>query len=607
MNRSPFLLLDDARGAAASPSRLYRDPLDVVVARRPDEVAPALERIAATPGQWAGVIAYEAGLTLEPRLQPLAASRSGAAGPLVWFARFAGCTLLDDRAVDDWLAGEGNGAATLGPLEPLVSPGGYARAFGRAREAIHAGDIYQVNLTFGLGGTWRGDPLALYRALRRDSRAGFGAVLWDGSHWTLSASPELFFELDGRDAAVRPMKGTAPRGGTPDEDAAQRAGLAASLKDRAENLMIVDLMRNDLSRLAEPGSVTVAEPFAIESYPTVHQMVTTVHARLTPGKAATDLLRAIFPCGSVTGAPKIRAMEWIDAIERDPRGSYCGAIGHIDVDAGAMPDADRAGRAVFNVAIRTVRLAPDFPGAKAGRAIMGVGSAVVADSTVLGEWRECMLKGSFVRLSAGQADLIETMAFDPAKGIALIELHLERLRDSASALGFAFDRHAARNAIQALCFDLDAPAKVRLLLARSGAIALETAPLPAIPDRLLTCAVLPLPVAQDDWRLRHKTSERGFYEAALRAARAAGADEALLLRDDGLITEGSFTNVFVRRSDGRLITPRAAIGLLPGVLRRNLIEADKVVEGDVTLADLAEGFLLGNAVRGLLPARLLDR
>jgi len=602
MTRPPFLLLDDARCEGAAPSRLYQQPQEIVVARRPDEVLPALARIGATPGRWAGLIAYEAGLALEPRLAPLAARRNGAAGPLLWFARFADCTLMTGAEVEDWLLRESTGAGTLGPLGPRLSTGGYARAFAGVLEAIRAGDVYQVNLTLPLGGAWRGDPLAIHLALRGDAAAGYGAVLWDGSHWTLSASPELFFRVDEGEATVRPMKGTAPRGRTPDEDAAQRQSLITSVKDRAENLMIVDLMRNDLSRLAEPGSVRVEAPFAIESYPTVHQMVTTVRARLAPGTGAIDLLQSIFPCGSVTGAPKIRAMELIDVHERDARGAYCGAIGHIDVPA----RGDGTGRAVFNVAIRTLRLAPDYPGADGGRATMGVGSAVVADSAMIGEWRECMIKGGFLRLSAGQADLIETMAFDPVKGIALIEFHLERLRASAVELGFAFDRHAARNAIQALCFDRDEPVKVRLVLARSGAIALETAPLPAQLDRSLTCAVLPLPVAADDWRLRHKSSDRGFYEAALRAAHAVGADEALLLRDDGRLTEGSFTNLFVRRGDGRLVTPRADCGLLPGVLRRSLIDADKVVEGDVTLDDLREGFLLGNAVRGLIPARLLD-
>ncbi|WP_420384344.1 aminodeoxychorismate synthase component I [Novosphingobium sp.] len=605
MTRSPFLLLDDARSEGAAPSRLYRNPVEIVVARRPEQVRDALARIGATPGHWAGMIAYEAGLALEPRLAPRAAARTGAAGPLVWFARFDRVLEMTSAEVDGWLARESTGEGRLGPMEPLLSAGGYARAFGSIHEAITAGDAYQVNLTFPLGGTWRGDPRALFRKLRRDARAGYGAVLWDGSHWMLSASPELFVEVTGASAKVRPMKGTAPRGATPEDDAASRERLRHNVKDRAENLMIVDLMRNDLAQLAVPGSVRVTAPFAIETYPTVHQMVTTVHAQLAPGNGAIDLIPAIFPCGSVTGAPKIRAMELIDMAERDARGAYCGAIGYIDFPA-ADDKGIAAGRAVFNVAIRTLRLAPDTPGADGGRAIMGVGSAVVADSVMIDEWRECLIKGSFLRLSAGQADLIETMAFDPAKGIALIEFHLERLRTSATALGFAFDRHAARNAIQALCFDLDAPAKVRMVLARSGAIALETGPPPAVSAQPMVCAALPLPVASDDWRLRHKTTDRGFYDAARRVAAGAGADEALFVRDDGLVTEGSFTTVFVRRSDGRLITPRAEHGLLPGVLRRSLIEADKVVEGDIALDDLGQGFLLGNALRGLMPARLLE-
>lgn len=596
MTGSPFILLDDARGDGAAPCRLYTDPQQIVVARRAEEVAPALAAIAATPGHWAGYCAYEAGLALEPRLAPRADARTGAAGPLVWFARFANLRTMDGEATQAWLASHATGEGRLGPMGAQVSAGGYARAFAAIRAAIEAGDTYQVNLTFPLGGTWSGDPLAIYAMLRSDARAGYGGVIWDGSHWHLSLSPELFVAIAGDAATVRPMKGTAPRGRTAAEDEANRARLAANAKDRAENLMIVDLMRNDLSRLAEPGSVQVEAPFAVETYPTVHQMVTTVRARLIPGKGAADLLGAIFPCGSVTGAPKIRAMELIDMHERDARGLYCGSIGHVD------PTGD----AVFNVAIRTLRLAPDHPGATGGRATMGVGSAVVADSVTLDEWRECMIKGNFLRLSAGHADLIETMAFDPAKGIALLELHLERLRDSAAALGFSFDRHAARNAIHALCFDLSAPAKVRLVVSRQGGMALETAPMPPHREGALVCAVLPLPVSADDWRLRHKTSDRGFHEAGLAVARRAGADEALFLRDDGLLTEGTWTSIFVRRSDGRLVTPRADLGLLPGVLRRSLIEADKVVEGDIALEDLSEGFLVGNALRGLMPARLLE-
>ncbi|KUR73737.1 aminobenzoate synthetase [Novosphingobium fuchskuhlense] len=609
MTATPFILLDDARvegarNARTAPARLYTVPDEIVVARRLDEVDSALARIGAAPGHWAGMIAYEAGLALEPRLAARLPARTGAAGPLVWFARFAEMREMTGAEAEAWLDAAVAGKGRLGPLDPLVSPGGYAQGFDRLKSAICAGDIYQANYTFELGGTWEGDPLAIYRALRGDARSGYGAIIWDGAHWHLSVSPELFFTLEEGRAEVRPMKGTAPRGRTAEEDAAYKAALAGSVKDLAENLMIVDLMRNDLARVAEPGSVRVEAPFAVETYPTVHQMVTTVHARLQPGADARDLVRAIFPCGSITGAPKIRAMELIDEIERDARGLYCGAIGRIDAPLDDDGADQQAGEAAFNVAIRTVRLLPDFPGAGRGRATMGVGSAVVADSAALPEWRECLVKGDVLRLEASSADLIETMAFDPAMGIALLELHLERMKASAAELGFEFDRHALRNAIHVLCFDLDVPSRVRLLVSKAGAHALDAAPLPpALPDPAI-CAVLPLPVAEGDWRLRHKTTDRNFYEGALRAAKAAGAHEALLLRDDGRLTEGSFTNLFVPRGDV-LVTPPAVLGLLPGILRRSLLESGRAIEGDVTMADLEASFFIGNALRGLMPARLL--
>ena len=549
----------------------------------------------------AGMIAYEAGLALEPKLAPLAARRSGAGGPLVWFGAFAGWEEIAAVAVPAWLADNAaQGVATsIGPLDPQLSTGGYLAAFAALREAIHAGDIYQANLTFQLAGSWRGDPLALYAALRPQAAAGYGGVVFDGSHWLLSLSPELFVAVKDGAVTAKPMKGTRPRGREVAEDAQLASDLAASIKDRAENLMIVDLMRNDLSRVAVPGSVKVERAFAVESYPTVHQMTTTVRARLQPGLGALDLVRAIFPSGSITGAPKIRAMELIDRVERDARGPYCGAIGRID-PAGADGTSDSA----FNVAIRTLRLDP-APGTSGGRATMGVGSAIVADSRAMDEWRECVLKGGFVgRSMAAQCDLIETMRFDPADGVPLIEFHLGRMKASAAELGFAFDRHGLRNAIQALCFDLDAPARLRVVAARSGAHAIEVAPLPAtlpVPARV---ALLALPVAANDWRLRHKTSDRGFYEEALAVARAAGADEAVFLDEGGLVTEGSFTNVFVEH-DGALLTPPAALGLLPGVLRASLLAEGRASETELRIGDLERGFWIGNALRGLIPARLL--
>lgn len=599
----PFVLLDDARaGEAAADALLYEAPQAVFVAHRPDQVEAVLATAEAArqagSGSLAGYIAYEAGLALEPKLAPQAAARSGAAGPLVWLGLFDAPTRIAAVDVPGWLSARAEGGGTIGPLEPQLSPGGYAAAFDALREAIHAGDIYQANLTYLLSGSYRGDPVGLYAALRGSSQAGYGGLIFDGSHWLLSFSPELFVALDGTQAKVKPMKGTRPRASEPEADAAMAQDLATSVKDRAENLMIVDLMRNDLARVAEAGSVVVDAPFAVESYPTVHQMVSTVRARLLPGMGAMDLVRALFPCGSITGAPKIRAMELLGEIERDARGAYCGAIGRIDGD----------GNAAFNVAIRTLRLTPIENGQ--GSAVLGIGSAIVADSDALSERRECEVKAGFVRraapgLTAPTCDLIETMRFAPENGIALLELHLARMKRSAESLGFAFDRHAVRNQIQALCFELDAPAKLRLLIARGGASALEAGPLPAPLAEPVRVAALPGPLDPSDWRLSHKTSDRGFYEDAMAAAKAIGADEAVLVRADGLVTEGSFTCVFAEGPDGVLLTPPATLGLLPGVLREQLLAEGKARESELTVDDLAHGFWLGNAVRGLMRAELI--
>ncbi|MBO6610435.1 aminodeoxychorismate synthase component I [Altererythrobacter sp.] len=593
--RTPFILLDDARREGGAAAHLFENPRQIFVATRGDEVASVLQDAdnarGSSGGTLAGYIAYEAGLALEPKLAPLVDTRGGAVEPLVWLGLFEDEQEIAAEEVPQWLASRSKGTGSLGPLEPQLSTGGYIEAFARLQEAIHAGDIYQVNLTYRLAGAYRGDPVALYSQLRPAAEAGYGGLIFDGSHWLLSLSPELFVSFKGGTAKVKPMKGTRPRGATAEADQALADELASSVKDKAENLMIVDLMRNDLSRVAEAGSVRVEAPFTVESYPTVHQMVSSVHAKLQSGKAAIDLIRAIFPCGSITGAPKIRAMELINEVERDARGPYCGAIGRISAN----------GDAAFNVAIRTLRLTPEEN--NRGRAVMGVGSAIVADSDAMAERRECEIKAGFAR-RLSDCDLIETMLFDPESGIDLLELHLERIKASAQELGFSFDRHAARNQIQALCFDLEQRSRVRLLASRRGELALETGPVPDAKDDPLKCIALPIPVDPGDWRLRHKTTDRGFYEEALAAAKAEGAEEALLVCPEGFVTEGSFTNIFVER-DGVLFTPSATLGLLPGVLRRSLLDSGKAREEQLTLDDLKNGFLLGNAVRGLMKAELI--
>ena len=581
---APFVLLDDARPGGAQ--TLYRDPHAIVVARHQSDVRPALDRLRDAVRQGchaAGWIGYETGFALEPKLAALAEVEDAEAPPLLWFGLFRQAERIDPAAFSAMLpdpAGAWAGAPT-----PLVSRSDYAAALARVKDWIAAGDIYQANLSFRASVAVQGTPLALYARLRAAAGAGWGGVVHDGTRWLLSFSPELFFRTDGSRIVTRPMKGTAPRGRTPVEDDANAAALAADHKERAENLMIVDLLRNDLSRVARPGSVRVPELFAVERYPTVQQMVSEVTAYLAPGRDAIDVIEALFPCGSITGAPKLRAMEIIAAVEPDARGPYTGSIGAL------APD----GSAAFNVAIRTLVMKEG-----AGEARIGLGSAVVADSTVDGEWRECLAKGAFVMAGARRFDLIETMRFDPMIGLIELDRHVARLGASAQAFGFAFNRHDVRNELHAATFRLPDPARVRLLLAPSGAVAIQAMPLPPRPDEPVAVRIVDLPVDAGDFRLRHKTTDRGFYDAA---REGSDAFEVLFVRPDGLLTEGSFTNLFVRRG-GRLVTPPLTLGLLPGVLREAMIDAGEAVEGAVRREDLADGFLIGNALRGLIEARL---
>lgn len=601
----PFVLFDDARRKGAADARLFTAPREVFVARAADEVEPVLAVAeaarAAAGGTLAGYLAYEAGLAFEPRLAPLAAARTGADGPLAWFGLFDAPEIIPPGKVEAWLAertAAGRpGRAAIGPLEPQVAPGDYLAHFERLAEAIRAGEIYQANLTMPLAGAARGHPLAIYAAIRPEAMAGYGGVVFDGAHWLLSFSPELFVSLKGREAKCKPMKGTRPRGADEVEDRRLAGELADSAKERAENLMIVDLMRNDLARVAEAGSVRVEDAFAVETYPTLHTMTTTVRACLAKGRGALDVLQALFPCGSITGAPKIRAMELIAGIERHARGPYCGAIGWIG------PGADGGGEAAFNVAIRTIRLTPGENARH--KVVLGVGGAIVADSAGMAEWRECLVKGGFVRGAAGGHDLIETMRVEPGGEVKLLALHLDRLEASAAQLGFACERTAIEARIAALLADTpgDRACKLRLLLARGGELLLETAPLEDARSTPAVVIALPHPTVPGDWRLRHKTTDRGFYELAREEAARRGATEALLVREDGQVTEGAWTSVFVEQG-GALLTPPLALGLLPGVLRRSLIEAGRAREAALRLADLADGFLIGNAVRGLMHARL---
>jgi len=556
-----LVLLDDASGR-----QVFAAPRQVIGADGPGEVSAALAAVQAALAQgWhvAGWLGYELGYALEPRL----AAMTPVNMPLLRLGVFdaPGAALA------------ATGRAYAGPLTPEWDAQTYGRGFRAVKDYIAAGDIYQANLSFRARFPFLGDARALYEQLRRQSAAPHCAFVDDGARQILSLSPELFFEVspDGR-LTTRPMKGTALRGG---DDDGERARLAASEKDRAENLMIVDLIRNDLSRIAQGGSVEVSDLFKVETYPTLHTMVSTVTARKSDGVGPADILRALFPCGSVTGAPKIRAMEILRQLEASPRGAYCGAIGHFSPD----------GSARFNVAIRTLTITGN-----SGE--LGIGGGVVQDSREDSEYAECLLKAQFFERGRRPLELIETLKWDG--GFTRLDRHFARMESSARALGLGFDSCTARIALHHAVKDKAGAQRVRLTLNEQGdhvAMAFDLPPNPPGWSWALSAERM----QSSDLLLRHKTSWRELYEDEVKRL---GTDEVVFCNERGELTEGARSNIFVER-DGMLLTPPITAGVLGGCLRAELIEQRKAREAVLTPDDLKNGFYFGNSLRGLIPAR----
>lgn len=589
-----FVLLDNSTGRGA-PSLLFSEPVEIVAAATPEEVPAALERLEAASAQGlhaAGFLAYELGYVLEPKIRALLPE--GRSVPLLWFGLYRAPRAMSEREVDHWLATHTrSGSYQFTSVTCAWDQAAYESRFSAVQDKIRAGDIYQLNLTFKARFRLEGSPLTFYRDMRQRQRVAYAGIVDTGEVTVLSASPELFIEKQERIVATRPMKGTAPRAGTPEADAEARRILSSDVKQRAENLMIVDLMRNDLGRIADIGSVTVTDLFTVETFRTLHQMTSGVRATLKEGVGIAELIRAIFPPGSVIGAPKIRAMELIRAYETEPRGVYCGAIGHI------AP----TGEALFNVAIRTPVVFRD------GRGEMGIGSGVVYDSVGAKEYAECLLKMKFLTDPPKSFELIETLLHEPGKGYWLLEGHMARLEASAAYFGYAFDVAKVRTALDgAVAGRAGERLRVRLLLAEDGGLTVTTAEQPAqAPGAVMRYVISPTRLDSSNAFLFHKTTRRELYDREWQHYHdTQGADEVLYLNERGELAEGSRTNVFLER-EGRLLTPPLASGLLPGVLRASLIASGKVEEARLTPADLAgaDAVFLGNSVRGLVRAEPL--
>jgi para-aminobenzoate synthetase / 4-amino-4-deoxychorismate lyase len=592
-----FVMLENSLDSTGV-SWLYRDPLRVVDCREAadfEECLAALQAGVSSGLYAAGWFSYEAGYLQEQRLAQLLPSERQV--PLMWFGLFERRERLDSRQAEHFWREQGRGRqAELGPLAAAISEQDYKEKIEAIQASLAAGDVYQVNYTFPLTADVQGDPACLHAAMRKAQPVAWGAYIQTPEFAVSCHSPELFFEKRGTAMRLRPMKGTAARGRWPEEDLQQRDWLVADEKSQAENLMIVDLERNDLSRLADPGSVEVASLFEPEVYRSIIQMTSTVLGQVAADLPIQQVLSALFPCGSVTGAPKIRAMELIRDLETSPRGIYTGAIGHM------APNGDM----VFNVPIRTMTIDG------AGQATLGIGSGIVADSDAAAEFQECLLKSNFARPQAVPPCLIETIRWRQDEGYWLLDEHLSRLGASAQYFGYAFNTEAAEQQLshhgQAL---MEAAAhdeetwRVRLLLSPAGEISIKSVLMSQIQPPGSTVALARQRVNSGDVYLFHKTTRRqDFDQAYIQEAEAAGHRDVIFLNERGELTEGTRHNLFVQIGD-TIYTPPVACGLLAGTFRSLLIRrADSPVKERVMrLNDLqcADKIFLGNSISGLIP------
>jgi para-aminobenzoate synthetase / 4-amino-4-deoxychorismate lyase len=607
MPESRSWVLFEDRLAAGGAARLYRERVGVVRCAGPADLQEFFRAIESWHRAGVPVVLvldYEFGDLLGPVGAP-----TTPAGPVAFALAYRGFQRGSSRDLERWIGPQdaAGDAAPAGVSDLQVSIGfeQYRERFERVQRYIRDGHTYQINLTFPLHYRWFGDPLSLYRRLRERQRVSYGAYIDLDGRSIVCLSPELFVQRSGDTIRTRPMKGTRPRGADREQDGRIGRQMQDDPKSRAENLMIVDLLRNDLGRVCEIGSVRVDSLFDIETFDTVLQMTSTVRGRVGPQVGLERILRALFPCGSVTGAPKHRSRQIIAEVEAARRGVYTGSIGYLDPD----------GTLLLNVAIRTMELNDD------GTGMLGIGGGIVADSTCADEWSECFLKARFLTEADPGFRLIETMRAQgpvtaagaaPVCGwIASWSQHAARLQRSAACFGFAFDRERIEAALRGALLPLaDGAHRVRALLDKRGVVEVSSQPLPESPAGapIARVGLAGDIVRSDAWHQAHKTTHRPLYEAALRQAQARGLWDLLFLNERGELVEGARSSVFLDL-DGTLATPPLSSGALPGIERaRVLADASRrAVERVVTRADLerARSVYLCNAVRGLFAVRIV--
>ncbi len=570
---------------------LFQEPETIIQAKSLSEVRRALEQMddAHRRGKWlAGYISYDAGFAFEKKLHHLQTSSSL---PILWFGEYD--TPLFNPSVQF-----NNVGGSLQHVAFKIPKENYTNAIAKILAYIEAGDVYQVNFTGKLTFDFQGNALQLYETLRQKQSVAYAAFLNLGEQSVLSFSPELFFRIKQGIIESKPMKGTAQRGRTTAEDQAIAQWLKADEKNRAENLMILDLIRNDFGRICKTGSIAVPSRFDVERFQTLFQMTSTVRGELNDGITLKEIFEAIFPCGSITGAPKLRAMEIIHELEAEPRGIYTGAIGYIS------PQKD----ACFSVAIRTLVVKSTSVSSLVGD--MGIGSGITIDSESQTEYDECLLKANFLTKPREDFALLESIKF---RGhYCLLEKHLARLKDSAYYFDFRFDEPTLRLALTEYAhhFEPHQTYKVRLLLSRTGEIKLSHQHLdpPAGNSEIGNIAIADERTNSADKFFYHKTTHRRLYDVASQRARELGLADFIFLNERGEVSEGAISNVFVEKA-GKLYTPPISAGILAGVYRAHIFETNpNAKERVLKLEDLkkAERIWICNAVRGMREVKLVS-
>ena len=570
----PRARFDDARQRL---TRQLSNPVRTLIATQLNEVHGVLEEVeeASRNGLYcAGYVSFEAADAFSDGAHFTPVKHGSV---LAQFALFENCETYS------WSESPVS-ALDQKPWECQTSEHSYQEKVQSILDSIANGDVYQVNLT-SMHQSSAVQPSELYSQLLSAQQPSYGALLEFEDVSIVSGSPELFFEWRNDHLRTRPMKGTIRRGRFESEDQALALSLHQSTKDQAENIMIVDLLRNDLGRVAKTGTVSVNELCVIEGYPTVWQMVSEISCTTRDDVSLDSIFDALFPCGSVTGAPKSSSLRIIGELEDQPRGVYCGAIGLVAPASGAIS-------ATFSVGIRTAEVLPN------GDARYGSGGGVVSDSTPQAEYNEMILKSGVLTMSA-PADLLETFRFVPGEANSHIEDHLARLKSSAAQLGHrvpADINELVTSELKELTFD----ARVRLTLSMSGSVGIETAPAPSKRD-LVTLAFSNNPVDSSDLRLFHKTTNRAIYECR----RQENVDDVILINERGECTETTIAN-FAIQLHGNWFTPPLSSGCLPGIERASLLAQGVLEERILLPQDVkdADQIIIFNSLRGTETAQI---